>query len=172
MKQQIFIFCLLFAARLCGGNTMSLPVNALDWDAGSSVMWRWANGRICNLSSGDYLPCRITPAADPFTAEVTIRPMKKLGKDRVEAGLALVRRRNRSVRDTWRLTLVDHRLRTVELTLIRNGQNCTSPTQIETGKLFQWEYGREYRLRLRIIIIDTNTTGSLRESCSARCLGL
>lgn len=149
MKQQIFIFCLLFAARLCGGNTMSLPVNALDWDAGSSVMWRWANGRICNLSSGDYLPCRITPAADPFTAEVTIRPMKKLGKDRVEAGLALVRRRNRSVRDTWRLTLVDHRLRKVELTLIRNGQNCTIPTQIETGKLFQWEYGREYRLRLR-----------------------
>lgn len=128
---------------------MSLPVNALDWDAGSSVMWRWTNGRISNLSFGDYLPCRITPAADPFTAEVTIRPMKKLGKDRVEAGLALVRRRNRSVRDAWRLTLVDHRQKKVELTLIRNGQNCTIPTQIETGKLFQWEYGREYRLRLR-----------------------
>lgn len=146
--KAISLFFLLTVAVL-HAEIVPISIGALDWDAGSSVMWRWANGRINNLSFGGYLPSRITPAADPFSAEVTIRPTKKLGKDRVEAGLALVRRRDRSVRDAWRLTLVDHGQRKAELTLIRNGQNCTIPTQIETGRQFQWEYGREYRLRLR-----------------------
>ena len=140
---------LLLTAVVLHAEVSPISPDALDWDAGSSVMWRWANGRISNLSFGDYLPCRITPAADPFTAEVTIRPMKKLGNDRVEAGLALVRRSNRSVRDAWRLTLVDHRQRKVELTLIRNGRAYSIPVQFETGRQFQWKYGREYRLRLR-----------------------
>ena len=149
MRHKAISLIFLLATVILHAQVMPVSIDALDWDAGSSVMWRWTNGRISNLSIGDYLPCRLTLAADPFSAEVTIRPIKKLRNDRVEAGLALVRRRNRSVRDAWRLTLVDHRQRKVELTLIRNGQNCTISTQIETGRQFQWEYGRKYRLRLR-----------------------
>lgn len=149
MRFKAFFLIFFLATAILHAQVMPVPIDALDWDAGSSIMWRWVNGRICNLSSGGYLPCRLTPAKDPFTAEVMIRPIKKLRNGRVEAGLALVRRHNRKVFDAWRLTLIDHRQKETELALIQNNKTCSINVKFETGKQFQWEYGKEYRLRLR-----------------------
>lgn len=147
MKLFILTFTML-ALTFSSAAMQTVSFDALDWDVSNVVYWRWIGNSLHNLSGGGYVSSHTIETPQPFSARIVLTPEQKLNNGSAEASLVL---RSKDNKQNWHLTFVDTgKQRTVQLFFRNNRKSEKLSSNFESGKNFQWEYGKTYLLTLRL----------------------